>query len=320
MSSLTKDMDAKAGPVKKPWKIFQSDRLINANTTESVGKGKMEFKVTHNFEDIAGSRGGLNSFFGLDAATDVRIGFHMGITDRLTIAGARAKGGGSETKTYVPRLYELSAKYELLRQQENDPSHPISMAIFVSNVISSEKRVEISDPSTDNVLNYPTNFADLGDRMAQVVQAIFAKRINRVSALINFTLVHQGYVPLHDEQTIFAIGGALRLPLTKNINFLIDYFHPFRSSASEDYFKNADASYNPPNDIDKNERAFRFYDPLGMGFEIVTAGHVFHLNFTNSTDILESRFIPYSTRSWSKGQFRWGFNIARTFVLWREKK
>jgi hypothetical protein len=59
---------------------------------------------------------------------------------------------------------------------------------------------------------------------------------------------------------------------------------------------------------------------LGVGFEILTAGHVFHLNFTNATNVLENRFIPRTLTRWSKGQFRWGFTLARNFILFKEKK
>ena len=34
--------------------IFSSPKLINANTVEMTPKGILEFKVTHNFGDIAG--------------------------------------------------------------------------------------------------------------------------------------------------------------------------------------------------------------------------------------------------------------------------
>lgn len=331
MNSLTKDMEVKGHGGSKRVKIFESERLINANTTEPVGKGKMDFKVTHNFGDVAGSAGGLKNFFGLDNSTDVRIGFHIGITDRLTLSAARAKGGGAVRKTQVPQLYELGIKYELLKQLENDPSHPLSLSIFASNTIStvnsSFTASTITNPldprfgqTNDTALNFPDKFPDFGDRNAQVVQLTVAKKVKRVSGLLNFTLVHQGYVPLRDQQTMFAIGGALRIPLSKSINFLVDYMHPFRSKSSKDYFKNADNSYNPPGDIDQNIVGFNFYDPLGIGFEIITPGHVFHLNFTNSTEILESRLIPYTTKAWHKGEFRWGFNLSRTFVLWRVKK
>ncbi len=321
MNSLTTDMDKPASEKKKVVRIFESERLINANTTEVVGRGKMDFKVTHNFEDIAGDNGGIRNFFGLDNSTDIRIGFHVGLTDRLTFSAARAKGGGP-TKTYLSQLYEVGLKYQLMRQLENDPSHPISVTLFASNVISTrgsgfDPPRDLAGNTTDTALNYPYAFQDFGDRMGQVVQAIIAKKINKVSLLLNFTVVHQGYVPLHDQQTIAAVGGAIRLPLGKSVNLIVDYFHPFRSKASRDYFKSTDFTFNPPNDIDKNNVALKFYDPLGIGFEIITAGHVFHLNFTNSIEILESRFIPYTSRSWGKGEFRWGFNLSRIFALWR---
>src|SRR5260221_10201240 len=84
MNNLTKDMD-KTGGEKVPVKIFNSGKAINSNTTEIVGKGKMDFKVTHDFSDIAGRDGGIKNFFGLDNSTDVRIGFDIWVTRRLNL-------------------------------------------------------------------------------------------------------------------------------------------------------------------------------------------------------------------------------------------
>jgi len=43
------------------------------------------------------------------------------------------------------------------------------------------------------------------------------------------------------------------------------------------------------------------------------------LNFTNAEAISENQFLRRTTTSWGDGQFRWGFNLSRTFSLWREK-
>ena len=59
------------------------------------------------------------------------------------------------------------------------------------------------------------------------------------------------------------------------------------------------------------------YDVFGVGVEILTQGHVFHLNFTNATETLENRFIPKTITSWGKGQYRWAFTISRNFTLFR---
>ena len=43
--------------------IFSSPKLINANTVEMTPKGILEFKVTHNFGDIAGEIWRHKKFF-----------------------------------------------------------------------------------------------------------------------------------------------------------------------------------------------------------------------------------------------------------------
>jgi hypothetical protein len=294
---------------KKPVRIFNSEKTINAYTTEMVSKGKMDFKVTHSFGDIAGKEGGAKRFFGLDGSTDIRIGFHIGLTDRLNIAVARTKGDEQSLRKDtanslapsegLPRkFYEIALKYQVLRQLENDPSHPVSIAIFVNTAISSVKANNLNP-------NTPISFKNFGDRMSQVIQVIIAKKIGKVSLQLNPTFVHHGFVPTYDNATTFALGGAARIPLLGRFALIVDYFHPFHSSAKKKNYYDL--------------KAVKFHDPLGIGIEIKTAGHIFHLNFTNTTGILENQFLPYTSSSWGKGQFRWGFSISRTFTLWREK-
>lgn len=277
---------------KKPIEIFFSVKTINTNTTELVGKGKMEFQVTHNFDDIGGSRGGIRNFFGLDNTTDVRIGFQVGVGKNMDVQIARAKAAGN-----ISRIVELGLKYRFLQQTE-DNSTPLSLALFVNNAISTMKA---SDSPTDE--NY---FNGLGDRSTQVFQLIVAKKIGKVSLQLNPTFLNQGYVVPNDQKSMFAIGGAIRFPVNPKFNIIIDYFHPFRNQSSKDFLYNT--------------RGLKFYDPLGIGFEILTSGHVFHLNFTNAREILENRFLPRTISNWGKGEFRWGFNLSRKFTLWRDKK
>lgn len=275
---------------KKPVQLFSSEKAINANTPEVVPKGKMAFKVTHNFGDIAGDNGGARRFFGLDNSSDIRIAFTVGVANRLDLTAARAKGAGLHQQ-----LYELGLKYQLLQQLENDPSRPIAVTLFANNVLTANKASTF--PNQDN------SFEDFSDRLSQVLQLIIARKMGKVSVQLNPTFVNRGYAVSYDKKTMFALGGAVKLPLGGRINLVLDYFHPFRDKASKDAFK-------------ANEN-ITFYDPLGVGFELLTAGHIFRLNFTNSTEILENRFIPRTITSWGEGQFRWGFTITRNFTLWR---
>lgn len=310
MNNLTKGMDKQTGNEKKAVKVFDSERLINANTTELIGKGKMDFRVIHNFYDIAGSAGGFKNFFGFDNAADIKIGFQIGLGRRLDAIAARIRGAETNHNGFsrVQKLWELGFKFKVMEQMENDPKHPFSLAIFANTAVSSMQKSTFSPPFADSA---ETNFQSFSERMSQAVQLIIARKFGNISLQLSPSFVHRNRTILGDDKSIFALGGAARIPISKKFAFIVDYFHVFHSQSAKDFFKKPGSTVHP---------VLKFYDPLGVGFEILTAGHVFHVNFTNATEILENRFIPRTVTSWSKGQFRWGFTISRTFVLWRVKQ
>jgi len=294
-NSLMKELEDKtpAPPTKKPAAVFLSQRLINANTTEMLSKGHLEFKVVHNFGDIGGTFGGIKNAYGLDNSTDVKIGFTVGITRNFNMMVSRNKGFGN-----VTQLWELALKYRFMQQMEKDPSHPLSLAVFVNGVASSVKHS--LDTSKEN------SFFKTSDRQSQVVQVLIARKFGNILSLqLNPTYVHTNYVLKGDSKNIFAFGAAIRVPIYKKFVFIADYFHPFRSQSNINSLKS---------------RGVNLYDVLGVGLELVTPGHIFHVNFTNTHTILENRFLARTTTSWGKGEYRWGFTVARNFVVFRDKK
>lgn len=266
-------------------KVFYSQKVINTKSVEVLRKGVLEFNVAHNFGDIGGDNGGIRRFFGLDNSTDVRIGFQLGLSDKFNLVAARTKG------LFVTQQWELGVKWQLLQQIESDPQHPISLTVYVNDVVSTQK----------GTTNPETSFEDFGDRHSQIIQLLLARKFGKVSLQLNPLYLHTNHVIPYDNKNIFALGGAVRIPLSKKIVILADYFHPFRSQRTLDSLG-------------------KFYDPLGIGFEIVTEGHVFHLNFTNAVEILENRFIRKTVTNWGDGEFRWAFTISRNFMLFRDKK
>jgi hypothetical protein len=109
VTKLMNSMDEKQ-PTGTPTKVFYSQKLINANTVEVLHKGILEFKVVHNFGDIAGTNGGVKTFYGLDGATDVKIAFQAGLTDKLNVFLSRTKGGGN-----ITQLIETGLKLPVLK-------------------------------------------------------------------------------------------------------------------------------------------------------------------------------------------------------------
>lgn len=284
--NLAPIQDKKSGAVERvpPIEVFYSQSLINAKTVEVLKKGVLEFRVNHGFGDVAGDNGGIERFFGLDNASDVRIGFQLGLSDHLNVVAARAKGA-----SIVQQLWELGLKYKFMSQ---DDKRPFSISAYANTVVSSMKASQA--PNQEN------SFDDFSDRLSEVFQLLIARKIGKVSLQVSPTLVNRNFVTSGDDNTLFAIGGGARIPLSKKLVLIADYFHSFRSDESKAVYRS---------------QGIELYDVFGVGLEILTEGHIFHLNFTNATETLENRFIPRTTTSWGKGQYRWAFTLSRNFTV-----
>jgi hypothetical protein len=261
---------------------FKSTRLILGSTTETVKKNNLNFLVIHRFGDLAGSQGGGKTFFGLDNSSDIYIGFEYGISNNLDVEFGRSK---------FAQQIDLGLKYAVLHQT-SDNSSPIAITLLGKAGVKAY---------TDDVA-----FQTFGDRFAYVGQAIIARKFSSAFSLqVSPTFVrHNSVFPYvaGNEKDMFALGVAGRLKITKRLGIVVDYAHPFSSFRSN--ATGADA----------------FYDPLGVGLEIETGGHVFTIVFSNAKAITESNYLSNTQSDWGKGQFRLGFTISRMFSFSPKEK
>jgi hypothetical protein len=135
-------------------------------------------------------------------------------------------------------------------------------------------------------------------RLGYFFQAIVGRKITEGLTLqLTPTMVHQNLVTLAvDSNNVFALGVGGRLRLSRRVSLTCDYFHV----------------YNPLKDNP-------YQDPLSIGFDIETGGHVFQLHFSNSTGMNERAFITETTGKWNKMEVRFGFNLSRVFQLKKKK-
>jgi hypothetical protein len=57
-----------------------------------------------------------------------------------------------------------------------------------------------------------------------------------------------------------------------------------------------------------------FYrNPLSIGLDVETGGHIFQLLFTNSQSMTEAGYITHAAGDWAEGDFFFGFNLYRVF-------
>jgi hypothetical protein len=91
--------------VRKP--SFWGTRIINLPTTQSIGKGRLLFRVSHRYYPAIGS--GYESFYGLDGPAVILLSFGYGIGDNLDLTLARTK---------LDKEVELSLKWVMFERKK----------------------------------------------------------------------------------------------------------------------------------------------------------------------------------------------------------
>lgn len=178
-------------------------------------------------------------------------------------------------------------KYRVVQQSKGPGSFPVSIVGVAGMTYST---MPWSDPSRENFTSSRIGYYGL---------IIIGKKLNEyLSMQISPTMVHRNLVPLAtDDNDAYAIGLGGRLKLSRRVAFVIDYHYVISG-------------------IDKNI----YTNPLSMGVDIETGGHVFQLHFSNSQGMNEKEFITNTTDKWSKGEIRFGFNLSRMFVVNKKVK
>jgi Membrane bound beta barrel domain (DUF5777) len=256
---------------------FKGTKLINANTIETTKKKTLEFRITHRFGnmDVDGPTG-KHTLYGLENASNIRFSLDYGLTDKLSVGIGRSK---------MNEHIDGNLKFRFLEQKSS--GLPISVAYYTNAAISAVATI----PEDKSV-----------NRWSFTQQIIIASKLNRsISLEILPTLVHRNFVDQTnvnpdngsvDENDLYALGFAGRFKITKRMAFVVDYFLAFSE------YRDTNTGY---------------YDALGVGIEIETGGHVFHINVTNSAGIIENDFIPSTVSNWGDGEYKLGFNISRVF-------
>jgi hypothetical protein len=56
-----------------------------------------------------------------------------------------------------------------------------------------------------------------------------------------------------------------------------------------------------------------YKNPLSIGFDLETGGHVFQMHFTNAQAMFEEGYLIRGEGDWGDGDFFFGFNLSRVF-------
>ena len=266
--------------------------ILNNKTTDEINYATATFKSTrvmngHSVERMPPGQldfrishrfGKLNSGLYEFFGLDqssIHLSLEYGILKWLMIGIGR----GTYEKTF-----DGFTKFTILRQSSGARNMPVSVSALSSVAVTS---VKWPDPDRTNYFS---------SRLSYVQQLLIARKVNQsFSVQIAPTFVHRNLVSTElDPNDLYAIGAGGRMKLTSRISFNAEYYYTV------------------------NQRSYMsqtVYNPLSVGFDIETGGHVFQLIFTNSLAMIEKGFIGETTGSWKKGDIHFGFNISRVFTL-----
>lgn len=174
--------------------------------------------------------------------------------------------------------YDFSTKYTLFNQTTD--GFPVSIAGFTSLAINNTLKESL----------YPKLTFD--DRFTYVQQLLISRKYSeKLSLQLAPTLFHENFVDnAEQDNTQYAIGIGGRYKLSKRWSLNIDYAAHL-NRASNSVYKN----------------------PLSIGFDLDTGGHVFQMHFTSSQGIHEAGYLGQTTGDWAKGDVFFGFNLLRVF-------
>jgi hypothetical protein len=172
-------------------------------------------------------------------------------------------------------------KFRPLRQSTGPGGSPVSL-VWVSGMTL--HTLKWADPSRKNYFS---------SRIGYYHELIIGRKFSeRVSLQLAPLFVHRNLTDsVKNDNDTWALGIGGRIKISRRVAFVVDY-HPLLAG-----------------------KVPGTKDPLSMGFDIETGGHVFQLHFSNATGMNEKEFITNTVNDFWKGEVRFGFNLSRVFSL-----
>ena len=221
--------------------------------------------------------GGSYNAWGIDGPANIRLSLEYSFDGRLMFGIGRSSH---------EKMVDGFLKYRLLRQT-TDNKMPVSVTLFASIFYNALKDVNAISNGYDK-------FDPVTNRFSFAYQIMVAKKITpSLSVQLAPWMVHYNLVEkITDRNDAYGIAGMIRLKFSKRSAITIEYAYRLPNYSKEKY-----------------------YDSVGIGYELETGGHVFQIHFVNSFGIVENQFLPHTNTQWNDAGIRLGFNISRVFTL-----
>lgn len=186
---------------------------------------------------------------------------------------------GASRQTYN-KTYELTAKYKFANQMDN--GFPVTIVGYNTMDINSALKTTL----------YPN--LQFNNRLAFTSQLIISRKFtDRFSLEVAPIFVHKNlYDASLEQKDTYLIGTGARYKLSKRLSLNLEY--AARLGMPEEFVS-------------------PYHNPLTLGLDIETGGHVFQMVFSNSQPMNDVSVFTNSKGDWNGGSLYFGFNMYRVF-------
>lgn len=190
--------------------------------------------------------------------------------------GINDRFSASIGRSTFEKTYDVGLKTRLMSQ--DDMNKPLTMTVFVQASVNTLRNI------------YPENYDNIAGRLSYSGQFMAGRKFGFLSLMLTPTIVYNSYdIRISDNlfYSSLGLGGSIRI--SDRISITGEYFYGF------------------------TDTQFTNYNPLSLGVDIDTGGHLFQLMFSNSTGMFNKALLTNNTGSWLDGDIYFGFNLIRTF-------
>jgi len=179
------------------------------------------------------------------------------------------------------KTYELAVKYKLTNQEID--GFPLTIVGYNTMDINSALNKDALLPGLK-----------FNHRLAYTSQLLVSRKFNESFSLqLSPIFVHKNlYDAILEQENTFLIGSVARYKLSKRLSLNLEY--AARLSMPEGFT----SSYS---------------NPLTVGLDIETGGHVFQLVLSNSQPMNDVALYTNAQGDWNGGMIYFGFNMYRVF-------
>jgi hypothetical protein len=265
------------------------DDLLKELDTDSVGKKEIETAAFKGLQVCTMQSTKLASkgewyFLVAHRFGDITEGFDnfFGLDNALTKIGGLYGATnwltlGFSRQTYN-RIYELTIKYKFANQEVN--GFPVTIVGYNTMDINSNLGED----------EFP--YLKSSNRFAFSTQLPISRKFSNAFSLeLNPIYIHKNlYEPLFEKADNFLLALGGRHKISKRISLNAEY--TFRLNAKETNF---------------------YHNPLTVGMDVETGGHVFQLVFSNSQPMNDVSYFTNATGITEGKGIYFGFNLYRVF-------